>query len=616
MVNKLLLLFFSGMLLFLSSGIKAQSKFDFGRYHSPSEIQQLLNEFPSGNTKLHTIAESPGGAPISILEIGAKLKDVPAIFVGANFEGNVPIATEGALYLAKMLLDSTTYTSNLKWYIMPQPNPDAAAVYFSELRTGEATNLFRVNNDADEATNEDGPDDLNGDGVITQMRIKSIEGNYLFSDEDPRLMKKADKQKGERGLYKVFTEGIDNDNDGKYNEDGPGGINVGIAFPHLFPYENKEAGIFPGQTPEVYGIMRFIFDHPEIAMVYTLGTSNFCLVPPQGGRKGDANLERIKIPQPYIKKLNADASKTYTMNEVMDLFKAIMPAGTEITPAMVASYLRMGPALNPMEDDLIFYKKYAADYKKFLKAKDYNTDLLDPTPAKNGSFELWAYYHLGVPSFSMRLFTVPKIKNDKKDEAEDEDSGNSKEQEKKSSENKDTNKKEKALLAYSDNELGGAGFVKWTKVDHPEYDEVEVGGFVPYLETTPKAEKIEPLATTHLPWLLQLSAQLPEIRVADKKISHLGGGIYKLEIYVSNNGALPYPIAMGQRNNQPAPVIITLDGDMELLEGKLRTPLGAIGANQVKKYTWLLKANKNSSITAGIESAVFTDVVEQIKIGG
>jgi hypothetical protein len=73
---------------------------------------------------------------------------------------------------------------------------------------------------------------------------------------------------------------------------------------------------------------------------------------------------------------------------------------------------------------------------------------------------------------------------------------------------------------------------------------------------------------------------------------------------------------MGQRNGQPAPVILTLDGDMELLEGKLRTPVGAIGANQVKKYAWLLKASKNTSITAGIESTVFTDVVEQIKIGG
>ncbi|WP_319503493.1 M14 family metallopeptidase [uncultured Draconibacterium sp.] len=616
MVKKLLYLCFSGMLIVMSSGLKAQSDTGFEKYHTNREVQQLLKEFSSGNAKLHTIAESPGGEPITVLEIGANLDDVPAIFVGANFEGNVPLATEGALYLAQLLMDSTAYTENVKWYIMPQPNPDAAAVYFSALKTGQATNLFKINNDGDEATDEDGPDDLNGDGLITQMRIKSIEGSYIVSEKDARLMKKADKTKGERGEYKILTEGIDNDTDGLYNEDGTGGINVGIAFPHLFPYENKEAGLFAGQTPEVYGILRFIFDRPEISMVYTLGTSNFCLVPPKGGRKGDASLDKLKIPRRYAAMLNADANKTYTMDEAIELFKAVVSPGTDVTPSLVASYLSLGPALNPLEEDLVFYKKYAEDYKKYLKAKDFSTETLDPTPAKDGSFELWAYYHLGVPSFSMQLFSIPKVKEEAKKEDDKEASDDKKKKEEKPEKKDELSEKDKALLAYSDAELDGAGFVAWSKVDHPDFDEVEVGGYAPYLETTPKADKIESLLATQLPWLLQLSTKLPEFAIADKKVTDMGGGIYKLELYVANNGALPYPISMGQRNGQPAPVILTLDGDMELLEGKLRTPLGAIGANQVKKYTWLLKANKNKSITAGIESTVFTDVVEQIKIGG
>ncbi|WP_163325760.1 M14 family metallopeptidase [Draconibacterium mangrovi] len=616
MVKKLLHLCFSGMLIVMSSGLKAQSDIGFGKYHTNPEVQQLLKEFSSGNAKLHTIAESPGGEPITVLEIGANLSDVPAIFVGANFEGNVPLATEGALYLSKLLMDSTAYTKDVKWYIMPQPNPDAAAVYFSALKTGQATNLFKINNDGDEATDEDGPDDLNGDGLITQMRIKSIEGSYIVSKEDPRLMKVADKKEGERGEYKLLTEGIDTDKDGKYNEDGVGGINVGIAFPHLFPYENKEAGLYAGQTPEVYGILRFIFDRPEISMVYTLGTSNFCMVPPKGGRKGDASLDKIKIPRRYATMLNADANKTYTMDEAIELFKAVVSPGTDVTPSLVASYLSLGPALNPLEDDLVFYKKYAEDYKKYLKSKDFSTETLDPTPAKDGSFELWAYYHLGVPSFSMQLFSVPKVKEEAEKEDEKDASDDKKKKEEKSEKKDELSEKDKALLAYSDAELDGAGFVAWTKVDHPDFDEVEVGGYAPYLETTPKADKIESLLATQLPWLLKLSTELPEFAIADKKVTDMGGGIYKLELYVANNGALPYPISMGQRNGQPAPVVLTLDGDMELLEGKLRTPLGAIGANQVKKYTWLLKASKNKSITAGIESTVFTDVVEQIKIGG
>ena len=667
MLKKLYCLLLSGCLTLFAGSLMAQPVSSFDKYHSPDEVQQMLKKFgSSGNTKLHQIATSPGGKPVSVLEIGANLTDVPAVFVGANFEGNVPLATEGALYLAKMLQDSAAYTKNMKWYILAQPSPDASADYFAAVKTGKTTNLMVINNDGDENIDEDGVEDLNGDGLITQMRVKDLEGKYVISKNDPRIMDKADVKKGERGEYKIYSEGIDNDGDGEYNEDGIGGVNLGIAFPHLFPYENKEAGLYAGNTPEVYGIMRFIFDRPEIAMVYTLGTTNFCLVPPKGGRKGGADMDRIKIPARYGRYFNIDVSKTYSMDEVIELFKAQMPAGMDVTPSMIAGFLGLGAAVNPMDEDLVFYKEYSEDYKKYLEAQNFNTETLDPEAAKDGSFELWAYYHLGVPSFSMSLFNVPKVKKEKKENG---DAVSMDEVEKLSAdefvalgEEKITaflkannapdrftaegvikmmeggrfspkqmvemmkkmpkpekegelSEKDKALLAYSEEAFDGAGYVAWQKVNHPTLGEVEVGGYAPYLETTPKAALIDSLAKVQLPWLLQLSGKLPKIEITDQKVTDLGGGVYKLEIFVANNGELPYPIAMGQRNGQPAPVVLILEGDIELLEGKMRTPIGSIGGNQVKKFSWLVKTGKKE-LNAKIESAVFTDVVKQIKIGG
>ena len=159
-----------------------------------------------------------------------RLKNVPAIFVGANFEGKTPLSTEGALYLAKMLLDSAVYTKNIKWFILPLPNPDATSGYFSKVKWERTVNDLAVNDDKDDQINEDGPDDLNGDGLITQMRVEDPEGEYLISGKDPRLMIKADPSKGERGKYKLYPEGIDNDGDGEINEDGPGGINAVSIF--------------------------------------------------------------------------------------------------------------------------------------------------------------------------------------------------------------------------------------------------------------------------------------------------------------------------------------------------------------------------------------------------
>lgn len=644
-----------------------QSQIKFDKYHNYAEVQQVLklinSEHPK-STKIHSIATSPGGREITVIELGNQLDDTPAIFVASNFEGKYPLATEGAMYMIKMLLDSGNYTQNIKWYIMPLPNPDASSAYFARPLEERNVNDMEINNDVDEQTNEDGCEDLNKDGFITKMRIVDPEGTYIVSPKDKRILVKADTKKGERGMYKVFTEGIDNDNDGQYNEDGAGGVNPGITFPHLFKYYDKESGLWSGFTPEVYGVMKFIYDHPEIAMTYTLGNSDFCRNAPEGGRKGNINLDKIKIPNEYAKMFGADPKKTYTMDEVMAYAEKIAPEGFQLSPAMIIGMLGLGMTVNPIDDDVKFYSTLNEEYKKFLKNEGIADERLNAEKAKDGSFELWSYYQLGVPSFSMNLFTVPKIKSaeekteltTEKIEAMDVEEFTSIGDEKldvflksikapdniKASEvieNVKTGKitpkqiaemikqmpkpgKEgeldeatKSLLAYADKT--GNGFVDWTPYEHATLGQVEIGGFKPYLASTPPAGQIDSLCRTQLPWMLQLSKKLPDIKILDSKLTDLGSGIYRLEIFVENSGFFPYPTAMGSRNQQPAPVILVLEGnDFELLEGYKRCPLGDIGGNQVKKLSWMIKSDAGKTITAKLVSAVFSTDVKLINIGG
>jgi hypothetical protein len=164
--NKIMCLVF-GFLLLPFGYAFAQNVYSFSQYHNGGQVQQMLKDFQknnSRNTLLHEIALSPGGRPVTVLEIGSHLKNVPAIFVAANLEGNIPLATEGALRLARMLLDSAATMNNRKWFIMPLPNPDASENYFARVKYGRTVNDFAVNDDSDEAVNEDGFDDLNGDG--------------------------------------------------------------------------------------------------------------------------------------------------------------------------------------------------------------------------------------------------------------------------------------------------------------------------------------------------------------------------------------------------------------------------------------------------------------------
>jgi hypothetical protein len=661
------------ILVLITCPLPAQTISGFTRYKNYDEVQSFSNALQKANptlVNLHKIATSPGGREVTVIEIGADLKQVPAIFVGANFEGITPISTEGALYLAKMLLDSSGYISKTRWFILPLPNPDAARNYFSGVKWERTVNDLKINDDVDDQTDEDGPEDLNGDGFITRMRVEDAEGTYIVSDKDQRIMVKADPRKEERGKYKVYPEGIDNDSDGAYNEDGPGGINVGISFPHLFRPQIKESGLWPGYAPEVYGIMNFIFSHPEIAMAFTLGTSDFCMAPPRSGRPGGANLESLKIPARLASRFGADPDKTYTMAQVMEMVKSFTPmggGGREITPDMIYSFLDLGAVVNPMEDDLRFYTEFSDKYKEYLRKKGFSTDRQAADPDKDGSFELWSYYQLGIPSFAMNLFTVPKLREEKPKtnsitveeiEKMNADEFSALGEEKIAAFLKSQNapermnaarvvemmksgrfspkqlvgmmknipqpakageleEKDKNLLNYIDKNMNGIGFVKWQAYNHPVLGKVEIGGYVPFISSTPPPEQIDSLCKIQLPWLLRLSTKLADIKVLKEEVTNLGAGVYKLEIFFENCGYLPYPIAMGSRNRQPAPVVITLEGgSFDLLEGFLRTPLGEIGGNQVKKLTWMIKAEKQTEITAKVESAVFGTSVKQIKIGG
>ncbi|MCP5104836.1 MAG: hypothetical protein GY950_15730, partial [bacterium] len=409
------------LLVALLTGFLWTSAADFDSYRSPPEVNKILENLADANkknAKLHKIAVSPGGNTVYLLETGPEThrakKTLPAVFVAANMEGTVPISTEAALYLARLILEQPAVRKDKTWYILPVGNPDAAARYFQKPLRMDRRNNRPHNDDMDDNTDEDGVEDLDGNGIITKMRVKDPEGKWMQLPGEPGLMKKADWSKGEKGIYKLYSEGIDNDRDGQYNEDGPGGVNTGINFPHLFKFYTKSGGAWAGSEEETFNLFTFIYQHPEIAMTVCFGSSNFCMVPPRGGRKGSADLSKIKVPERIAKRMNMDHTKTYTMEEIMTIVRKRMPAGFEITESRVVGFLGLGAAVNPQAADLKFYKEISEQYKKFLKKKGLEAERLRPTPAKDGSFELWAYYHLGLPSFALDFWTLPKLKEKKK----------------------------------------------------------------------------------------------------------------------------------------------------------------------------------------------------------
>jgi Zinc carboxypeptidase len=645
----------------------------FDRYHRPDELKAALQEMAranSGVARLHSLTKSAGGRELVIIEIGPEVgnaeKTLPAVFVAADMEGTVPISAEAALFLAKLVVAKADLRADRTWYILPCGNPDAASLFFAKPLRLDARNATPRNDDMDDATDEDGADDLNGDGLITQIRVKDPEGEWMPVPAEPRLMKRADGSKGEKGVYKLYSEGIDSDGDGSYNEDGPGGIDIGITFPHLFQFFAPEAGLWSGREAETFALLKFFDEHREVGLTFVFGESNFCLAPPRGGRKGDVDLNQIKIPERMAGFLNADPTKTYTMSEIMEMLKPLAPPGMEVSESMIASFLGLGAAVNPLEDDLKFYRELSEKYKEFLKAAKLDAKRLEPAPDKDGSFELWSYYHLGLPSFALDFWTLPEVKEEKKDEeitAEKLEKMTNEEfialgeekvdaflksagapdafkarqvfellkdgkmdtkkmaemlkQMPKRPSEEGADPKDKALLAWSSRELEGKGFVDWKPFRHPTLGEVEIGGAVPFADNTPPPRMIEGLLKGQVPWVFEIAKKMARIRIADVRIKDLGAGVYEIKVWVENTGGLPYPTAMGRRNQRILPAIVTLNGPgFDILEGKKRTLIPAVPAQGAQLAAWIIRADKPIRLEIKAETETAWRDSRTVDLGG
>lgn len=671
--TKLFIIF--GIWVLICPAWAAQNQLKFDRYHTPQEIDAALASYASQHPDsmvLHKLTVTPGKRSVAMIEIGPEVKNkkksLPAVLVAANLEGTIPISSEAALYLIQSLLEKPDAYKDKTWYILPLGNPDAAAKYFAKPLIMDARNARPHNDDKDDQTDEDGVEDLNGDGLITSMRKKDPQGQWLPIPGEPRLMKRADWAKGEKGIYKLYSEGKDNDGDGEYNEDGPGGVNIGVNFPHLFKFFTKDGGPWATSEAESLNLVKFIVRHREIGMTFVLGATNFCLVPPKGGRKGEADLSNIKVPKEIAEFMNIDPEKTYSLKEIMEMVQPLLPPGMEVTEAMLASFLGLGAVVNPLPDDLKFYQELSDKYKEYLKTVKLDGKRQDPEAAKDGSFELWAYYHLGVPSFSMDFWTLPEVKEEKKEGEEitpeklekmtneefialGEEKINAFLKSSGAPDNfkaemvinalkngmMDTKKmaammrqmpmpkgkegadpKEKALLAFSDTELEGKSFVEWEKFKHPTLGDVEIGGAVPYAYNTPPASMMENLLKGQTPWIMEIAGKMARIGIKETKVEALGGGLYRLSVWVENSGYLPYPTAMGKRNNRILPAIITLEGEgFQIIEGKKRTLIGTIGGHNSELATWIIQANKKGvTLKTSVKTSIAWSDSRQVKLGG
>src|SRR6478752_2301798 len=245
-----------------------------------NRLQALTKAYP-GLATLKSLTKTNGGKDIWLLTIGTgKTETKPAIAVVGGTEGSHLLGTEMAIGFAENLLKASG-TDSIKsrlekttYYVFPNMSPDAMEQYFSKLKYERNGNATETDDDRDGKLNEDGFDDLDGNGKITMMRIESPIGDYKLHPDDPRVLVKADASKGEKGKYILLIEGLDNDKDGSLNEDGEGGI----AFNRNLTYKHSTfaagSGDFPVTEKETRALLDFLYDAFNVYAVIGFGSNN------------------------------------------------------------------------------------------------------------------------------------------------------------------------------------------------------------------------------------------------------------------------------------------------------------------------------------------------------
>ena len=275
----------------------------FNRLYPNDEIVAFLQGYAAaypGWATLESIGKATEGGDMWLMTIHnpntgpASAKS--AIYVDAATHANEIQGTEVTLYLVNHVLKNygklpriTELLDRAVIYIVPMVNPDSRRRWFTEPATPHypRTVPVHLDDDRDGKVDEDGYEDLNGDGEITMMRKKVPlgQGRFRLDPKDARILVPVRDE--ELGDYLLLgPEGIDNDGDGQVNEDPLGYIdpNRTWAYGWMPRYVQSGASDYPLQIAESRAIAEWALRHENVAAAQSFHNSGRIILRGPGAR--------------------------------------------------------------------------------------------------------------------------------------------------------------------------------------------------------------------------------------------------------------------------------------------------------------------------------------------
>lgn len=476
----------------------------------------------------------------------------PAIWVDANHHAGEVIGGAVALGTIWSLIQRAEagggLLSDTTWYVQPRVAPDGVEVY---LTTPHKLRSAPVDYPASGPQPGLHPADLDGDGVITQMRVPDSDGEWRVSELDRRLMvRRVDEDDPNAVYYRLYPESVLVGEAPQPLTVAPArwGLDFNRSYPHNWQpdYKQSGAGPYPLYPPETRANVDWIVNHPNICLIvsyHTFGGFSF----------------RLPSSQP---------ASAYRHNDLSGDYAILCQRFTDMTG---------GPTIQSYDEENQI--------------------------ARFGSLMDWAYNQHGLYGWVPELWDNWLAAGIDRRGDPDNFHGARDEEE------------QAALLAWNDAALGGSGFVDWHEFDHPDLGPVEIGGWTyKYTHQNPPGSFVPPIAAAHIRWTDHLASTLPRLEFTEVSSEDLGDDLWRVTAEVTNQSFLPTNIsqqAIDVRRADPVRVELRLSSG-EALDGDRRSVghLAGRGAGShrpwedprpsrnVARVSWIVKGTPSGTVVA------------------
>jgi len=521
---------------------------DFKHYHTSAEIEEWMHKWAAQYpdlVDLYIVGKSFGERDVWQMTITNKKTgrhtDKPAAFFdGGRHSGEIS-GTESTLYLTWYLLENygkdpvvTKILDDKTIYARPLNNPDGSDMYRLTAQSNRSS-VRPVDDDGDGLFDEDPPEDVNGDGYITQLRkfVGAGNGNAVVdtADRKGRLMRSVPMGQGD---YMMYPEGWDNDGDGRINEDGVGGLDLHRNYPYNWHPMTEAtgrgntqfgAGEYPLSEPETRSVVLFTLAHPNISAANSMDTS---------------------VPMHLRAPSSCEESECFYPSD-LKLYQHFDTVGLKIT-----GY--------PWAGDV--YRTYATRG--------------NPNGEPNalyGHGPEYGYFSLGIIWYGDEIWNGGREKDYNNDGRID----------------------QYEVLRYCDEAFNGTCMLPWTKGIHPVYGEVEGGGANPKFwgQNSPPSV-LDKWAGNQAMFNLELIKALPKLEIVDATVAPVraspDSATHELKVVVRNQGFIPTALEQARRVKMVRPDQITIQaapGSATRLIGRM--PQFHVQGNETRTITMRLR---------------------------